>query len=201
LHFGQARSGTIARSDNYSVVATRSLHSVESFAYDFKENQRPGVFNDARAKALGIPEGQLWSKLQHGRSVKVAGRVVKPGDVLGSTRMERIVGVSGDTRPSRTLVAFFRRAQVLFFDSTYGESHRENARENMHSTALEAAKVAKSSGVDLLVLTHFSARYANVSTLLKQARVVHKNTIAARDQMVIEVPFPERGHPFELTTR
>jgi ribonuclease Z len=201
IQFTKVEPGKVVLESNFEVWACKSFHSVESFAYRFKERRRPGVFNVNKAKALGIPEGELWSKLQHGKTVRVGGRKFRPSEVLGLPRPGRSVGISGDTRPSPQLTRFFRGMDVLFFDSTYGEKHKENAKENFHSTASEAAELAEQAGVDLLVLTHFSARYSRVMTLLKEARKIHKNTIAARDQMVIEVPFREKGRPRELTIR
>ena len=65
---------------------------------------------------------------------------------------------------------------------------RERAAENMHSTSREAATIAKKARVKTLILTHFSARYTNVTSLLKQAREVFPNTIAAKDSFVYDVP-------------
>ena len=74
------------------------------------------------------------------------------------------------------------------FFSSYSDIHAENAKENRHSTAREAATLAKKARVKSLVLTHFSARYKNVEALVKQAREVFPNSLAARDGLVYVVP-------------
>ena len=84
---------------------------------------------------------------------------------------------------------FFRDCDLLIFDSTYGEDHKDKAAENMHSTAKEAATVAAKAGVKKLVLTHFSARYEDVGVLAKEASEVHPNVVAAEDLMTIEIPY------------
>ena len=64
----------------------------------------------------------------------------------------------------------------------------------MHSTASDAARVARAAGVSLLVLTHFSPRYFGPE-LLREAREIFPATVAPRDFDLIEVPFCERGEP------
>ncbi len=61
------------------------------------------------------------------------------------------------------------------------------ARPDGHSTAAEAAKVAKAANVRKLVLTHISARYRDPSVLLKEARRIFRNTVVARDLMIMEL--------------
>jgi ribonuclease Z len=127
--------------------------------------------------------------LQHGEAVTINDKIIKPEDVTGPKRKGRKIGISGDTRPNERLIEFFRDADVLIFDSTYGDDHAKNALENMHSTAREAAFVANKAGVKLLVLTHFSARYEDTSILVEEAKKVHDNVIAAEDMLVLDVPY------------
>jgi ribonuclease Z len=70
----------------------------------------------------------------------------------------------------------------------------ERARETMHSTAAEAAEVARLAQVRLLALTHVSPRYFGPE-LADEARAVFPDTVVPRDFDLIEVPFPERGAP------
>ena len=64
---------------------------------------------------------------------------------------------------------------------------KEKAKENYHSTAKEAAELAKKAGVTNLILTHFSARYDDSEILLKEAQTVHGSVIAAKDLLEIEI--------------
>ena len=189
VKFNPSRVGTVYRGKDYRVRAARAIHSVEAYSYLLEEFERPGVFHPERAKALGIPEGKLWARLQHGRKVTLKGRTVNPREVTDPPRPGRRVGYSGDTRPSKTLTRFFSRCDLLVFDSTFSSKDEEKALERKHSTAREAALLAKEARVRQLVLTHFSARYRNVGRLLKEARSVFPNTIAARDGLKLEVPY------------
>jgi ribonuclease Z len=188
LQFVAAKPGVVLRREAYQVRCARASHSIEAWSYVFEETPRPGVFDSKKAIALGVPEGRKWSTLQHGRSVTVGGRTVRPSEVLGRKREGRRVGYSGDTRPSATLARFFAGADLLIFDSTFSARDSDKAAERKHSTSVEAAELAKKARVGRLALTHFSARYRSVSALVKQAREVFPNTFAASDGMFVDVP-------------
>ena len=181
-----------AKNSKYRVFAQKSQHSDPSFAYVFEEKEKPGKFHPEKALKLGIPEGPLWSKLQHGESVTSpkTGKIVKPKQVVDEERKGKRVGISGDTRPTALLEQFFKGCDVLIFDSTYSDENAANARENLHSTSREAATLARRARVKKLILTHFSARYRSVSHLVRQAREVFPNTIAAKDYLVYDVAEP-----------
>jgi len=190
IHFSSAKPGVVLRTGGFHIRAARAAHSVEAFSYLVEELGRPGVFYPDRAKSLGVPEGELWSRLQKGRPVAVRGKRIEPSEVTGPPRPGRRIGYSGDTRPSAGLARFFSGCDLLIFDSTFRDSDREKAVERKHSTSLEAAELAKKAKVRQLVLTHFSARYTRVSSLVREARRVFPNTIAASDGLTIEVPYP-----------
>ena len=186
--FEVTNSGTICDEEEYRVDANQSNHAITSFAYAFIEKPRAGRFYPEKAKALGIPEGPLWSKLQHGHNVKLpGGRVVKPEDVTGVPRTGRKIVYTGDTRPFRGFVKFAVNADLLIHDATLDEELAERAEEDGHSTPSQAARDAKKARVKRLILTHISARYEDTSTLLKQAQKIFRNTQVAEDFMQIEM--------------
>ncbi len=191
VEFHEARSGVVLRTKGFVIKATRARHSVEAYSYLVTERGRPGEFHPERAKKLGIPEGKLWSRLQKGKTVVVEGRKIASSEVTGQPRPGRRIGYSGDTRPTSRLVRFFGGSDLLIFDSTFKGSDRDKAVERMHSTCLEAAEVASDAGAKKLALTHFSARYGSVSSLVREARGVFRDTFAASDGMRVLVDYPD----------
>lgn len=181
------RRGPVCEEKTYLVHCEHADHGVPAFSYLLEEKDRPGRFDLQKAKALGVPEGPLWHDLQFGREVKVGERVVDPSEVVGPKRPGKKIGISGDTRPARHLEEFFRDCDYIIFDSTFSEALRDRAAETYHTTAREAAQLAKNANARNLVLTHFSARYRDESELLSEARTVHDSVIAARDLLEIEV--------------
>jgi ribonuclease Z len=186
------KPGVVLKEREFRIRATRADHSVPAWSYVYEELPRPGVFDPARAQALGVPEGKKWSVLQRGRSVTVMGKKILPEQVLGPRRPGRKVGYSGDTRPTKSLERFFAGVDLLIFDSTFQAGDKDKAVERKHSTSVEAATLASRAGVKKLVLTHFSARYRSTARMLREARAVFEPTVAARDGLVIRVPRTDR---------
>ena len=183
------KGGVVVKEKDYQISCCETLHSVPSFAYCLEEFDRPGTFNILEAKRLGIPEGELYGRLQHGQNVIYGGKMIKSTHVVGPSRRGRKIGISGDTRPTDKLARFFKDCDVLVFESTYAHDKQEKAIENGHSTAAEAATIAKKAEVDKLLLTHFSARYDETSILEKEASAIHSNVEAAEDLKVVKISY------------
>jgi ribonuclease Z len=183
------KEGMVVREDEYQVTCCEALHSVPSLAYCLEEFDRPGEFDVEEAKRLGIPEGELYSKLQHGLDIVYKGKKIRSSQVVGPPRKGRKIGISGDTRPTDKLAKFFWGCDVLVFESTYSHDKQQKAIENWHSTATEAANIAKKAGAGKLFLTHFSARYDETSALVKEAGAIHGNVEAAEDLKAVEIPY------------
>jgi ribonuclease Z len=164
-----------------------------SFGYALIEDERKGRFNPDHARELGIPEGPLWGRIHRGLAVTLDdGRTIEPQELVGPPRPGRRVVVTGDTRPCDATIAAAAGADLLVHEATFGDEEAERAVQTGHSTAREAAAVAKAAGVRRLVLTHFSARYSrDASELEKEAKTVFDEVIVGKDGMEIEVPFAD----------
>ena len=166
-------------------------HRADTIGYALVEKDRLGRFDPDRARELGVPEGPLWGQIHKGKPVTLTdGRVVIPADLVGPPRPGRTLVYSGDTRPHSSVVAAARDADLLVHEATFGDDERARAVETGHSTAREAAEVAREAGARRLVLTHLSARYTREAPeLLAEAQEVFPATVIARDGLTIDVPF------------
>ena len=184
--------GVVCDEEEYSIVATKSNHAVESYAFAFVEKPRPGKFYPKKALALGVAAGELWSKLQGGEEITLAdGKVVKPGDVMGPLRAGRKIVYTGDTKPFDAFAKFAEGADLVIHDCTFDDSLTEKAALDGHSTPSQAAGQAKAAGAKRLVLSHISARYPNAGLLLEQAKKTFPNSVLAEDFMELELPLSE----------
>ncbi len=182
----------IRRSDEHDVVPFAVEHpGVAAVGYALVERERRGRFNPELARALGVPEGPLWGELHRGRAVTLAdGRVVDPAALVGPTRPGRTVVITGDTRPCAATVDAARGADLLVHEATFADDESARARETGHSTAREAATVARVAEARRLVLTHISARYSHDTRELEaEARSVFPEVRVARDGAEVEVPY------------
>jgi ribonuclease Z len=168
-------------------------HRTPSVGWSLVEDPRPGRFHPEKAAALGVPRGPAWGALQRGAPVTLeGGRVVRPEEVVEAPRRGRTVVVTGDTRPCAATIEGARGADVLVHEATFGEDEQARAVETMHSTAREAARIAREAGVARLVLTHLSTRYDHAwQTLVDQAREDWAGPLdVAYDGMALEIPLP-----------
>ena len=185
-------AGLVCEEGEYEVHATWADHVIPGLAYVLVEKPRPGRFYPEKARALGVPEGPLWSRLQQGSAVELPnGRVVKPEAVMGPPRPGRKIVYTGDTRPSKSLVELAENADLLIHDATFDDELSEKAREDGHSTAGQAAETAKKAGAKRLVLVHVSARYKKPDLLLEQARKIFPHVDTAEDFMRIDLPLSD----------
>jgi len=178
------------RFDGYSIGSFPVRHRVEAYGYAFVEDDRPGRFDADAARALGVSEGPDFGRLQRGETVGG----VRPEQVVGEDRPGRRIVYSGDTAPCQAIEVLARDADVLVHEATFLSDERARARDTGHSTAAQAAEIARDAGVRLLALCHLSTRYFP-REIRDEARAVFPNTVVPRDFDAIEVPFPERGEP------
>jgi ribonuclease Z len=195
LELVEVRPGEALERDGYRILVYPVHHGVSAVGYALDEDDRPGRFDTEAADALGVPFGPERGALQRGESITLAnGQVVTPDAVLGDTRPGRRVVLPGDTAPVETVRVLAEGADVLVHEATFAEEERERAAGTLHSTALQAAEIARDAGVRLLALTHVSPRYFGPE-LIREAQDVFPATVVPRDFDVIEVPFAERGEP------
>lgn len=185
--------GAVLRRKDYEIRAFEVEHRKgAALGFALVEDIRRGRFDPDHARALGIPEGPLWGRIHKGETITLEdGRLVAPAELVGPERAGRRVVITGDTRPCAATIEQAVDADLLVHEATFGDEEAARAMETMHSTAREAATVAKMAGAKRLVLTHFSARYSrDPSDLGREAREVFPGEVTlAKDGMEIEVPF------------
>lgn len=191
----EVEPGTPIARDEYAILPYAVEHpGSAAVGYAFVEPERRGRFHPELARELGVPEGPLWGRLHRGQTITLDdGRVVDPATLVGPTRPGRTVVITGDTRPCAATVDVARDADLLVHEATFADDEVERARETGHSTAREAAQVARVAEARRLVLTHISARYSRDTRELEaQARQLFPETAIARDGTEVVVPYRER---------
>jgi ribonuclease Z len=189
LEIDELDAGSRVEYGDYDVVAFPVDHRTSALGYAFVEHERLGRFDVERARALGVPEGELFGKLHMGQAVEVDGRQIEPADVVGPPRPGRSVVYTGDTRPSEATKEIAKDASLLIHEATFGNEEAERAGQTYHSTAGGAAALAAEAGVRRLYLTHISARYSDdPSALEAEAREAFPGAVIARDGLSVEIP-------------
>jgi len=184
----ELKDGDVFDFNEYYIHILKVKHGVPTFAYCLEEKMRPGRFNKSKALKLGIPEGPLFSKLQRGNSVILKdGRKILSDKVLGPPRKGRKIVYSGDTIPVKNMIDFAKDADVLIHEATFHSEHKDVSKNYGHTTASEAAEIAKKANVSKLFLTHISPRYIDSRKLREEAVKIFKNTKIPNDFEEFEI--------------
>jgi ribonuclease Z len=186
----ELEAGETVRYDGYEVGAFNVRHRSHAFGYAIVEDARPGRFDAELATELGVPFGPDFGRLQRGETVNG----VRPEQVVGPERPGRKIVLSGDTAPCDMVRFAAHEADLLVHEATFTEDERERAMQTGHSTARQAAEIAREADVRMLALTHVSTRYGG-GEIRDEARAVFERTVVPRDFDAIEVPFPEKSQP------
>ena len=172
----------VYETDEFTVEARPLKHRGFTMGFRFEERVRPGRFKPEKARALGVPEGPAFGRLQDGESVVVAdGTTVRPEQVTGPPRPGISVAYVTDTRPCDGGRALADDADLLYHDATFADDHQERAEKTGHSTARQAATVARDAGAERLLLGHLSARYPDPTPLVREAQSVFSDAEIAEE--------------------
>jgi ribonuclease Z len=173
---------------DYSIHMLKVKHNIPAYSYCLLEHQRPGKFNKPKALELGIPEGPLFSKLQCGQTITLGnGKHITPDMILGPSRKGRKIVISGDTIPCEEMIAFSKNADVLVHEATFDSELEDIAKEYGHTTAAQAAEIAKKAKVEKLFLVHISPRYLDYRVLENDARKIFVQSFVPKDFQEIEI--------------
>jgi ribonuclease Z len=189
LQIVEADAGQVVReTDAYRVWCDALDHRLFCLGYAFEERARPGRFDLAAARALGVPEGPLFGRLQRGEAVELPdGSSIRPEQVLGAPRPGARIAYCTDTRPCPAAVALGREADLLIYEGTFAADMADEAARKGHSTVVEAAQIAVAASARRLAITHISPRYTDPAPLAEQARAVFPETLIAEDLTRVEI--------------
>lgn len=163
-------------------VATIPLqHKIACSGFLFREKEKP-----RRIDKNLLPDGLL---LQHLASLKKGEDVrnengdllYKNSDLTMPGRNSRSYAYCSDTAYSQEIIPLIREVDLLYHESTFAEEDASKAKETKHSTAREAAMIAKQANVKKLALGHFSARYKDLSLLESEAKAIFSKVVLAQE--------------------
>jgi ribonuclease Z len=133
---------------------------------------------------------QQLAGLKAGRDVSdESGKTLYTNESLTfDPRKSRSYAYCSDTMFDECLVPHLKNVDLLYHEATFMTDEESKAKETKHSTAQQAARIAKLADVSRLLLGHFSARYRDLNPILEEARAVFANTVLALEgeEFIIE---------------
>ena len=180
--------------EGFYIRAFPLAHTKTCVGYTLEELDRPGEFSPEKAKALKVPMGPLWGKLQKGESVTASdGKTVTPDQVLGPSRSGRKFSYVTDTLYKPSIADEVRGSDLLICEGMFEEALIDQAREKKHMTAKQSAMIARDAGAKRMAMIHYSPRYTDreLSVLLDEARTIFPAAELTKDRMHFDIPYVE----------
>lgn len=100
---------------------------------------------------------------------------------------QRSYAYCSDTVYDESIVKYIKGVDLLYHEATFAESEIVRAKKTGHSTARQAAEIAKMAQVKKLIIGHFSSRYSDLNVLLEEARAVFRNTELAEEKKIVDL--------------
>lgn len=176
--------------ENFRIKAFKVSHNITCYGYSM-EIDRSGKFDVQRAKAAGI-DVCYWNALQKGEVVETENGTLTPDMVLGPPRKGIKLTYCTDSRPTGSIVANAKDADLFICEGMYGEPDKiAKAKEHKHMTFYEAAKLATEAGVKEMWLTHYSPSLPNPKAYAKDVQAIFPQTVIAKDGRTVDLMFEE----------
>ena len=162
-------------------------HRIPCCGYLFKEKPTLPHIKRDMIDFYQIPTCQI-NNIKAGADWMTAdGEVVANSRLVEAAEAPRSYAYCSDTRYIPTLHERIKGVTALYHESTYGEDNLQRAEKYFHSTARQAAMVARDAQAGQLLLGHFSSRYEDENVLLQEAKEVFENTYLCDEQKVFEL--------------
>lgn len=172
--------------DNALTVKSFPLyHSVPCVGFRFDEKPKPRHLRGDMAKFLEIPVRELAGIKAGADFVRADGTVFTNDRLTTPADPSASYAYCSDTMFNPAVAESVRGVDLLYHEATYGDELAVKGAERGHSTASEAAEIARLAGAKRLLIGHYSSRYNDTDELLQQARAVFPDTIAATEGMKI----------------
>jgi len=180
IHTLEHATGAIVYSDPHvEVISLKLKHRIPTTGFLFRERPQP---RRLRMDRLGDIPHFARTAVKNGEDLMLAdGTVISNRELTLDPPMPRSYAYCSDTGYAPELVGRLQGVDLLYHEATFTEELADRAKETCHSTAKQAAMMARAAEVGSLLLGHFSSRYKNVHTLLQEALPIFPNTRLAEE--------------------
>ena len=160
-------------------------HRIPTCGFLFQEKKTPNHIIRDMVDFYQIPVFEL-NRIKNGEDYITPEGVVVPNNRLTTpSAPARSYAYCSDTAYQRNIIPQIKGVDLLFHESTFAQSDAARAKETFHTTASQAAEIARDAEAKQLVIGHFSARYEDESILLKEAQAIYPNTLLAKENQRI----------------
>lgn len=174
--------------DSLVIVSSLPLrHRIPTLGFVFREKPRPRNVRPEAIEAYGLDIPQIKAAKAGEDIVLKDGRLLPNEQLTRPPLPPRSFAYISDTAYCEDLVPHIRNASLLYHETTFCEDMAAQAALTCHSTARQAALIARMAGVGMLITGHYSSRYRDEAQFVREAKEVFENTVAGEEGRVYEV--------------
>jgi len=162
-------------------------HRIPCWGFKFVEKLRPKSMRGEKIREYNIPFTKV-DEIRNGSDfITEDGKTILNNELTFPAKETRTYAFCSDTIYDEKIIPYVKGVDLLYHEATFAHELLDKATNRYHTTALQAATIALKAEVNKLIIGHYSSRYGDISPLLDEARNVFENTIAANDNLVIEI--------------
>lgn len=170
-----------------SVFTFPLKHRIASSGFLFKEKEKMSHIKREMIDFYKIPIREI-NNIKNGADFTTSKGEIVPNERLTTpANPQRSYAYCSDTAYDESIAPYIKGVDVLYHEATFAEAEVARAKRTVHSTARQAAEIAKLAEVKKLVIGHFSSRYTDLTPLLEEAKAIFPETELAYDGKTIEL--------------
>jgi ribonuclease Z len=189
FHVIEPNKHKVIYDDGKIIVESLPLkHRIPSTGFLFREKRKLPNIKKELIEKYNLSLSEI-SAIKNGSDLTTSeGQIILNSELTYYSSEPRSYAYCSDTIYREKLIEMLKDVDLLYHEATFASIDEKLAKLTGHSTAVQAATMAKKSGAKALIIGHFSSRYKNISMLVNEAKEVFENTIEAEDGMVFDIP-------------
>lgn len=182
------KSELIFEDDKVSVHTIPLKHRVYANGFLFKEKEKPKKLHIENIENYPEIDKSDYLNIKAGKDIILeSGEIVLNEELTIPSEKPKSFAYCSDTCFLPSIISIIKDADLLYHEATFLSDKEDLAEKTLHSTAAQAATIAKEANVKTLVLGHYSGRYKNIELFQKEAASIFKNSFAAEVGKIFEV--------------
>lgn len=183
----EGKGGTILETPALTVDAFPLYHRVPCYGFLFREKQKPRHLRGDMIKFYRIPVSKLQAIKEGADFITDEGRVIPNAALTTDADPTVSYAYCSDTMYDPRVAEAVRGVDTIYHEATYLSDLAAQARERGHSTAADAARVAREAAARQLIIGHYSKRYTDLQPLVDEAAAIFPNVTPANEGLKIDL--------------
>ena len=187
FHELESKESEVVFEDEKVIVKTIPLkHRIYTNGYLFQEKPKERKLNVEAVENYNI-DTVYYRKIKYGGDITLDdGRIIPNHELTFDPEPTKSYAFCSDTMYDESIIPLIQGVDVLYHETTFLESEADKAEKTMHSTAKEAARIAKLANVKQLLLGHYSTRYSSIELFKEEAETIFPNVLLGDDGKVFD---------------